>query len=140
MLCVLEGALHCAPPCASSTQHICHGGQQAVRCTAGRGSDVVRRAMSLPFPPPEPLPPPLAMRTVPDEVVSVELANLGLMTPEEEQSNQQLLYTVRTCMPCCLVCQVCDMELTAPKEEQSSQQLLFTLPACELCGLWSHMP
>ena len=52
------------------------------------------RAMSLPFPPPEALPPPRAMRAVPEEVVSVELANLGLMTPEEEQSNQQLLFTV----------------------------------------------
>ena len=53
------------------------------------------RARSLPFPPPAPLPPPRAMPTVPEEVVSVELANLGLMTPEEEQSNQQLLYVVR---------------------------------------------
>ncbi len=48
----------------------------------------------MPFPPPAPLPPPLAMPAVPEEVVSVELANLGLMTPEEEQSNQQLLYVV----------------------------------------------
>ncbi|KAK9843673.1 hypothetical protein WJX81_001963 [Elliptochloris bilobata] len=55
--------------------------------------DYWNRAMSLPFPPPKPLPPPLAMRAVPEEVVSVELANLGLMTPEEKQSNQQLLYT-----------------------------------------------
>lgn len=54
--------------------------------------------MSLPFPPPEPLPPPRAMRAVPEEVVSVELANLGLMTPEEEQSNQQLLFTVPACV------------------------------------------
>ena len=58
------------------------------------------RAMSLPFPPPEPLPPPRAMRAVPEEVVSVELANLGLMTPEEEQSNQQLLFTVPSLVKC----------------------------------------
>ncbi len=38
----------------------------------------------MPFPPHAPLPPPLAMPPVPEEVVSVELANLGLMTPEEE--------------------------------------------------------
>lgn len=49
----------------------------------------------MPFPPPAPLPPPLMMPPVPEEVVSVELANLGLMTPEEEQSNQQLHFTVR---------------------------------------------
>ena len=69
-------------------------GDERFRCDGG---GVARRAMSLPFPPPEPLPPPRAMRAVPEEVVSVELANLGLMTPEEEQSNQQLLFTVPAC-------------------------------------------
>jgi len=58
--------------------------------------------MAMPYPPPLPLPVPTSMPPVPDALLGIDLASIGLMNPEEELSNQQLNFTVillaRTCM------------------------------------------
>ena len=46
------------------------------------------------YQPPVPLLVPASMPAVPSEVVGLDLPNLGLMTPEEELSNQQLDHSV----------------------------------------------
>ena len=48
----------------------------------------------MPYQPPVPLLVPTSMPPVPPEVVGLDLKNLGLMTPEEELSNQQLEFSV----------------------------------------------
>ena len=48
----------------------------------------------MPYLPSPPLPVPDSMPPVSEEVVSVGLENLGIVTEEEEQSNQQLYYKV----------------------------------------------
>ena len=51
--------------------------------------------MAMPYPPPLPLPVPTSMPPVPDSLLGIDLASIGLMNPEEELSNQQLNFTVR---------------------------------------------
>ena len=46
------------------------------------------------YQPPVPLLVPSSMPAVPPDVVGLDLPNLGLMTPEEELSNQQLDHSV----------------------------------------------
>ena len=53
------------------------------------------RMSSMEYPPPVPLPVPPNMPPVSDDIGSLGLKGLGLMTPEEEESNQQLYYAVR---------------------------------------------
>jgi hypothetical protein len=48
----------------------------------------------MPYPPPIPLPVPAAISAVPPEIVGLGLDSLGLMSPEEQQSNQQLYHSV----------------------------------------------
>ena len=52
------------------------------------------RAMNMTYQPPVPLLVPASMPAVPPDVVGLDLPNLGLMTPEEELSNQQLDHSV----------------------------------------------
>lgn len=54
----------------------------------------------MPYPPPIPLPVPAAINSVPPEIVNLELDSVGLMSPEEQQSNQQLYHSVRTPLSC----------------------------------------
>ena len=56
----------------------------------------VRRVMSMPYPPPALLPIPSGFAPLPTAIPSLQLQDLELMTPEEEESNQQLLHTVWT--------------------------------------------
>ena len=49
----------------------------------------------MPYPPPLPLPVPTSMPPVPDSLLGIDLASIGLMNPEEELSNQQLDFTVQ---------------------------------------------
>ena len=51
--------------------------------------------MNMTYQPPIPLLVPASMPAVPPDVVGLDLPNLGLMTPEEELSNQQLDHSVR---------------------------------------------
>ncbi len=53
----------------------------------------------MPYPPPIPLPVPAAISPVPPEIVNLELDSVGLMSPEEQQSNQQLYHSVRALYP-----------------------------------------
>ncbi len=52
------------------------------------------RMQNMPYPPPIPLPVPAAISAVPPEIVGLELDSLGLMSPEEQQSNAQLYHCV----------------------------------------------
>eukprot|EP00891_Asterochloris_glomerata_P002034 jgi/Astpho2/2034/Aster-00531 len=52
--------------------------------------DFWNKAMNMTYQPPIPLLVPASMPAVPPDVVGLDLPNLGLMTPEEELSNQQL--------------------------------------------------
>ena len=52
------------------------------------------RAMNMTYQPPVPLLVPASMPAVAPDVVGLDLPNLGLMTPEEELSNQQLDHSV----------------------------------------------
>lgn len=52
--------------------------------------DFWERVVSLPVPPAVPLPIPAAIPPVPPDIVSLELKDIGIMTAEEELSNQQL--------------------------------------------------
>jgi hypothetical protein len=54
----------------------------------------------MPYPPPLPLPVPTSISPMQWEIVGLDLDSLGLMTPEEEQSNQQLYHTVRAFQLC----------------------------------------
>ena len=51
------------------------------------------RVMAMPYPPPLPLPVPASMPLVPESLSGIDLASIGLMNPEEELSNQQLIRT-----------------------------------------------
>ncbi len=53
----------------------------------------------MPYPPPIPLPVPSALAPLPEACVGLTLDSLGLMTAEEQQSNQQLHHCVRTPRP-----------------------------------------
>ena len=55
----------------------------------------VCRVLKMPYPPPIPLPVPSALAPLPGACVSLDLEALGLMTAEEQQSNQQLYHCVR---------------------------------------------
>lgn len=48
----------------------------------------------MPYPPPIPLPVPTALAPLPPELTCYGLDSLSLMSPEEEQSNQQLYHCV----------------------------------------------
>ena len=50
----------------------------------------------MPYPPPIPLPVPSALAPLPEVCVGLTLDSLGLMTAEEQQSNQQLHHCVRS--------------------------------------------
>ena len=50
--------------------------------------------MAMPFPPPLPLPVPIGMPAVPQSVEGLDLQSMGLISQEEELSNQQLCFTV----------------------------------------------
>lgn len=58
----------------------------------------IRRVKAMPYPAPLPLPLPVppAMPPVPPEVEGLDLASTGLISIEEEMSNQQLNFTVRS--------------------------------------------
>ncbi|CAL8468600.1 g8140 [Coccomyxa elongata] len=51
------------------------------------------RMSKMPYPPPIPLPVPAAISPVPPDIVNLELDSVGLMSPEEQQSNQQLYHS-----------------------------------------------
>ena len=53
----------------------------------------------MPYPPPIPLPVPAAISSVPPQIVNLGLDSVGLMSPEEQQSNQQLYHSVGTLHP-----------------------------------------
>lgn len=53
----------------------------------------------MPYPPPIPLPVPASISPMPEDIVGLDLDSLGLMSPEEQQSNQQLYHSV-----CCFIC------------------------------------
>ena len=68
-------------------------------CMHSFEADCLGRAMSMPYLPSPPLPVPDSMPPVSEAVVSVGLENLGIVTEEEEQSNQQLYYKVFISVP-----------------------------------------
>lgn len=49
----------------------------------------------MPYPPALPLPVPAAMPALPASVEGLDLPSIGLISREEELSNQQLSFTVR---------------------------------------------
>ena len=51
----------------------------------------------MPYPPPIPLPVPTAVPPKPAGVEGTTLDNLGLMSDEEAESNEQLYHSVRPC-------------------------------------------
>ena len=57
------------------------------------------RVLKMPYPPPIPLPVPSALAPLPPDALCYGLDSLGLMSPEEEQSNQQLYHCVSACPP-----------------------------------------
>ena len=54
------------------------------------------RCMSMPYQPPWPLPVPSSLTPVPDSIHGLDLASLGLMSSQEEISNDQLQHNVRS--------------------------------------------
>ena len=57
----------------------------------------MRRVQKMPYPPPIPLPVPTAVPPRPTGVAGASLDNLGLMSDEEAESNEQLYHSVWLC-------------------------------------------
>ena len=57
----------------------------------------MRRVQKMPYPPPIPLPVPTAVPARPPGVAGTDLDNLGLMSDEEADSNEQLYHSVGLC-------------------------------------------
>ena len=55
------------------------------------------RCMSMPYQPPWPLPVPSSLTPTPDSIRGLDLAGLGLMSSQEEISNDQLQHNVSFC-------------------------------------------
>ena len=96
----------------------------------------LRRVQKMPYPPPIPLPVPTAVPPRPPGVGGTSLDNLGLMSDEEAESNEQLYHSVWLCTPS-------QPWLAAPAAHipipgLASSCLQAPAAAWHLCWQWAH--
>lgn len=82
----------------------------------------------LPYPPPPPLPLPAALPPIPPGVEAGELKHLGIMTAEEEMSNSQLEFHVRSSR----IRNVAGMPALAAWGQSHASGCIVPLPSCAL--------